>query len=104
MISTERLVADALDALGIEWEHEPREFKLAPNLNGKNRGFRPDFYLPTLDVYVEVTTQRDLNRKNRKMRLMAEAYPDVRVFLMRRGDLHDPEAYLREVLELPTKP
>lgn len=100
MHSTEHLVSAALDALGIEWEHEPREFKLPDAANGKGRGFRPDFFLPALDVYIEVTTMRDLNRKNRKIRLLRESYPEVTVFLMKRADLEDPQAYLRDILHI----
>jgi hypoxanthine phosphoribosyltransferase len=100
VISTERLVSDALDVLGIEWVYEPREFELPTKANGKKQNFRPDFYLPELDTYIEVTTQRDMNRKNRKVRLLRERYPDVTIHLMRRTDLEQPRAYLRRVLEI----
>ena len=85
---TEEGVARLLDALGIEWEYEPREFELEHHPNGNCKtAFRPDFYLPALDRYVEVTTQIKMTRKNRKMRLMAEKYPDVDVVLLGRKDL-----------------
>jgi hypoxanthine phosphoribosyltransferase len=51
--------------------------------------FTPDFYLPDLDLYVEVTTLRGgLNtEKNRKVRLLRQLYPQVRVKLLKRRDV-----------------
>jgi hypothetical protein len=45
--------------------------------------FAPDFYLPDLDVYVELTTLRQklVRKKNRKLRRLRECYPDLRVKL-----------------------
>jgi hypoxanthine phosphoribosyltransferase len=85
---TEEGLARLFDALGIEWEYEPREFELEWYADGRVRcAFRPDFYLPGLDRYVEVTTQSKLNKKNRKMRLMGELHPDVEVYLVGRREL-----------------
>jgi hypoxanthine phosphoribosyltransferase len=41
--------------------------------------FTPDFYLPQLDLYLELTTlKQDLvTRKNRKIRRLRELYPEV---------------------------
>ena len=52
-------------------------------------GFRPDFYLPDHDVFVELTTLRQelVTRKNRKARRLAELYPDVRLKLLYRRDV-----------------
>jgi hypothetical protein len=82
---TERAFALLLDALGLEWEYEPREFEF-PNGDGKC-GFRPDFYIPKLDLYVELTLQKIVTKKNRKMRLMGEHYPDVNIVLLGRKQL-----------------
>ena len=40
--------------------------------------FSPDFYLPDLDLYVELTTlkQKLVRKKNRKLRRLRELYPD----------------------------
>jgi hypothetical protein len=85
---TEEGLARLLDAMGILWEYEPREFQLEWYADGRCKtAFRPDFYLPELDRYIEVTTQNKLNRKNRKMRLMLELHPDVEVFLVGRKEL-----------------
>jgi len=45
--------------------------------------FSPDFYLPDLDLYLEMTTlrQRLVRKKNRKLRRLRELYPDLRVKL-----------------------
>jgi hypothetical protein len=86
--NTERSLARLLDALGIRWEYEPRLFSLETDAEGKTKsGFRPDFYLPEMDLYVEVTTQRTLTAKNRKIRRMTELYPNVRVVLLGRTEL-----------------
>lgn len=85
---TEEGLARLLDAMGVEWEYEPKEFALEWDAEGRVKmAFRPDFYLPALDLYIEVTTQNKLNRKNRKMRLMTELYPDVTVQLVGRKEL-----------------
>ena len=46
--------------------------------------FTPDFYLPELDLYVELTTLKQslVTRKNRKLRRFRELYPDVNVKLL----------------------
>ena len=45
--------------------------------------FAPDFYLPELDLYLEMTTlrQRLVRKKNRKLRRLRELYPDVNIKL-----------------------
>jgi len=49
--------------------------------------FRPDFYLPAEDVFIEITTmsQKLVTKKNRKVKRLRELYPDVecRVFYQR---------------------
>ena len=51
--------------------------------------FTPDFWLPDLGVYVELTTLRQalVTRKNRKLRRFRELYPGKTVHLLYRGDL-----------------
>ena len=53
--------------------------------------FSPDFYLPELDLYLELTTlrQRLVTKKNRKLRLLRELYPDVNVRLLYRKDYQE---------------
>jgi hypoxanthine phosphoribosyltransferase len=50
--------------------------------------FTPDFYLPDHDLYVEVTTlsQKLVTKKNRKVRLLRERYPGIRIKLLYQRD------------------
>jgi hypothetical protein len=88
--AVEEQCARLLDFHGIRWEYEPRTFELAVDEQGRVRdAFTPDFYLPEMDLYIEVTTMRQAlaTRKNRKVRLLEEQYPDVRVKLFTRRDI-----------------
>jgi hypoxanthine phosphoribosyltransferase len=80
---TERAFSELLTALGLDWEYEPREFAFP----AESCAFRPDFYIPVLDLYVELTTQKIVTKKNRKMRLMTEHYPEVKIVLLGRKQL-----------------
>lgn len=74
--------ARLLDFYGIRWEYEPRSFPLAWDAEGRViESFSPDFYLPDLDLYIELTTLKQslVTRKNRKLRRMRELYPSIRV-------------------------
>jgi len=53
--------------------------------------FAPDFYLPDQDLFVELTTLRPqlATIKNKKLRLMNELYPDIKIKLMKRRDIRD---------------
>ena len=87
---SERVFADLLDSYGIRWEYEPRMFVLEQDSAGRTAcGFTPDFYLPDFDTYVELTTlrQRLVTRKHRKLRLLGESHPEVRVKLLHRRDV-----------------
>ena len=43
----------------------------------------PDFYLPEIDIYLELTTLKQtlVRKKNRKLRWLRQLYPEVRVKL-----------------------
>jgi hypothetical protein len=86
---SERLFAALLDAQGIAWEYEPVEFALRWDVHGvPTSGFRPDFWLPDFQVFVELTTadQRLVTRKNAKVRRMRELYPEVEVVVVYQRD------------------
>lgn len=88
---TEAEFARLLDYYGIRWEYEPRTFPLAWDESGQvSEAFTPDFYLPDLDLYVELTTLRQalVTRKNRKLRRLKELYPEVNVKILYRRNLH----------------
>jgi hypothetical protein len=82
--------ARILDFYGIPWQYEPRTFVLARDEEGNvSEAFAPDFYLPDQELYVELTTMQpgQIRHKHRKLRRMAELYPDVNVKLFKRGDI-----------------
>jgi hypothetical protein len=84
--------ARLLDYYGIEWQYEPHTFPLRRNDAGATlEAFSPDFFLPQQNLYVELTTLRpQLNsRKNRKIRLMKELYPEVNVKLLKRREVRN---------------
>ena len=73
-----------LDFYAVRWEYEPHTFPILWNLEGDVvESFSPDFYLPDLDLYLEMTTlrQRLVRKKNRKLRRLRELYPDLNVKL-----------------------
>jgi hypothetical protein len=82
--------ARILDFYGIPWQYEPRTFVLEQDPHGNvTEAFSPDFYLPDQDLYVELTTMQpsQIRHKNRKLRRLAELYPDINIKLFKRGDL-----------------
>jgi len=79
---SEAELARVLDFYRIRWQYEPRSFPLAWNEAGQpTEAFTPDFYLPDLDLYLELTTLKQslVTDKNRKVRKLRELYPDVRL-------------------------
>ena len=87
--NSERQFAKLLDFYGIVWEYEPRTFVLETNGDGQPaQAFAPDFHLPAYDLYIEITTlnQKLVTKKNRKLRLLRELYPDVKVKMFYQRD------------------
>jgi bifunctional protein TilS/HprT len=81
--------ANLLSFYGIRWAYEPTTFAVRWKPDGAPEEFvTPDFYLPDVDAYVELTTmrQRLVTRKNRKFRLLRENYPNIRVRMLYRRD------------------
>jgi len=81
---SETEMARILDFYEVRWEYEPRTFPILWNLDGDVvESFSPDFYLPDLDLFLEMTTlkQRLVRKKNRKLRRLRELYPDIRIKL-----------------------
>ena len=71
--------AGVLDFYRIRWHYEPTSFPLAWDEAGHvTEAFTPDFYLPDLDLYLELTTLKQslVTDKNRKIRKFRELYPD----------------------------
>ncbi len=80
--------ARILDFYRIKWVYEPKSFPLRWEGDRVTEMFTPDFYLPGLDLYVELTTMKQslVTRKNRKLRELRELYPDVNIRLLYRKD------------------
>jgi hypoxanthine phosphoribosyltransferase len=82
--ASEAEMARILDFYEVRWEYEPHLFPILWNLDGDVvESFAPDFWLPDLDLYLEMTTlkQRLVRKKNRKLRRLRELYPDIRIKL-----------------------
>jgi hypothetical protein len=82
--ASEAELSRILDFYQVRWEYEPHVFPILWNTDGDVlESFAPDFYLPDLDLYVEMTTLRQklVRKKNRKLRRLRELYPDVRIKL-----------------------
>jgi hypothetical protein len=77
--------ARALDARGIAWCYEPKWFSVA-----EGRAYLPDFYVPSLDVYVEI---KGWWRDDARMKFDAFVanHPNVRYALITRSELESIE-------------
>jgi hypothetical protein len=87
--NSERQFAKLLDFYGVAWEYEPVEFVLERDRKGQPAAaFRPDFYLPAHDLFIEITTlnQKLVTKKNRKVRRLGELYPEVRIKVLYQRD------------------
>ena len=76
--------ARILDFYQVAWDYEPQVFPILWDLDGNVlESFAPDFFLPELELFVELTTlqQRLVRKKNRKVRRLRELYPGLRIKL-----------------------
>jgi bifunctional protein TilS/HprT len=87
---SEEEFARLLDFYKIQWMYEPRSFPLEWQGDKVKDMFTPDFYLPELDLYVELTTMKQelIREKNRKVRRLKELYPEVNIKLLNKRDYH----------------
>lgn len=82
--ASEAEMARILDFYAVRWEYEPMTFPILWNTDGVViESFSPDFYLPDLEMFLEMTTlkQRLVRKKNRKLRRLRELYPDIKIKL-----------------------
>jgi hypothetical protein len=89
---SEEVFANLLDFYRIQWEYEPRSFPLQWDKDGNvMEAFTPDFYLPDLDLYVELTTMKQalVTPKNRKIKLLRAVYPHVNIQVFYQKDFQD---------------
>lgn len=83
--ASEAELARILDFYEVAWAYEPHTFPILFDRDGAVlESFSPDFYLPELDLYVEITTlrQRLVRKKNRKLRRLRDLYPGIRIKLL----------------------
>jgi hypothetical protein len=81
---SEQEFARILDFYKISWEYEPTTFPIAWDAEGYVReSFTPDFYLPDYGIFIELTTMKQslVTKKNRKVRLFEQHYPDIPIKL-----------------------
>ncbi len=86
---SEREFARVMDFYRIRWQYEPRTFPIEWDENQNIvKAFTPDFYLPDLDLFIELTTMKQslVTKKNRKVRLLRELYPDVNIKILYERD------------------
>ncbi len=87
--ASEEEFAGLLDFYGVAWEYEPRTFPLRHADDGRIvEAFSPDFYLPELNLYLELTTMKQglITDKHRKLRRLRELYPDIQIKLLYKKD------------------
>jgi bifunctional protein TilS/HprT len=85
---SEEEFARLLDFYQIDWLYEPRSFLLDLGEGKGTEMFTPDFYLPGLDLYIEMTTMKPglTRQKRRKVRYLREQYTEVNIKLLARHD------------------
>lgn len=89
---SEETFANLLDFYRIPWEYEPRSFPIEVDASGKPTVlFTPDFYLPEFDLYIELTTMKQslVTKKNRKVRLLKELYPEINIQVFYQKDFQN---------------
>lgn len=87
--ASEIAFAKVLDMYHIRWVYEPKTFQLEYNPDGSIKtAFSPDFYLPTYDLYLELTVMNPKysSAKRRKVRLIQKLYPDINIKLVEKKD------------------
>jgi cytidylate kinase len=89
---SEEIFANLLDFYRIAWDYEPRSFPIQYDRDGSpTEFFTPDFFLSEFDMYVELTTmkQAHVTRKNRKVRLLRQLYPQINIQVFYQKDFEN---------------
>jgi hypoxanthine phosphoribosyltransferase len=89
---SEEECAKILDFYKIKWLYEPKTFPIEWDRKGSVvQSFTPDFYLPDLDVYIELTTmsQKLVTKKNRKVRRLRKLYPNINIKIFYQKDFRN---------------
>jgi hypothetical protein len=83
--ASEAELARILDFYKVQWRYEPDVFPISWNVSGAVvESFAPDFYLPEIETYLELTTLKQslVRKKNRKLRWLRLLYPEIRIKLL----------------------
>jgi len=86
---SEREFARVMDFYRLRWQYEPKTFPIEwDEQNNVLKAFTPDFYLPDLDLFIELTTMKQslVTKKNRKVRRLRELYPEVNIKILYERD------------------
>jgi hypoxanthine phosphoribosyltransferase len=82
--------ARILDFYGVRWQYEATTFPMSHRQDGRvASSFAPDFYLPDLDLWVELTTIRQalMRQKRKKLLRFSTLYPQIRIKLLGATDI-----------------
>ena len=86
---SEREFARVMDFYRIRWQYEPKTFPIEwDESHNVVKAFTPDFYLPDLDLFIELTTMKQslVTKKNRKVRRLRELYPEINIKILYERD------------------
>ena len=67
-----------LDTCGVRWEYEPRERRV----RWKNHMYTPDFYLPDMNIVLEVKPRKPADDAFAKCREVSRQFPDDTVYMV----------------------
>ena len=88
---SEKVFSEHLDLFNITWIYEPTSFPLKWGSGAIKMMFTPDFYLPELDIYVEITTmnQNLITKKQKKIKLAKKLYPNSHFKLINESQFYN---------------
>lgn len=85
-------IARVLNLIGISWQYAPRIFDLGVHT------YRPDFYLPTENMYIEVKNFMNRYSLNRD-RLFRERYPDIKLEILSKKEYEEIKINYRPLID-----
>jgi len=88
---SEKIFTEHLDLFDIPWIYEPTSFPLKWGSGSIKKMFTPDFYLPSLNTYIEITTmnQKLITKKRNKIKLASKLYPNKRFKLINEKEFYN---------------
>jgi|TARA_B100001996_G_scaffold382729_1_gene375451 hypoxanthine phosphoribosyltransferase len=88
---SEQTFTEHLDLFNIPWIYEPTSFPLKWGSGSIKKMFTPDFYLPTFNIYIEITTmnQKLITKKKNKIKLAKKLYPNNKFKLINEKEFNN---------------